>query len=165
MDFVTTDNITQQVLEVMQRTPDPRLRQISTALVQHLHAFIREVRPTEPEFEAACAFVVGLGQATSEKKNEVILASDILGASTLITLLNDATPASTPAHDKTDAALLEPFWRAGAPEYASGQSIARGKEAQDPTQTLLVQGTVRSGAGETLADAVVDVWQASPVSL
>ena len=165
MDFVTTDNITQQVLEVMQRTPDPRLRQISTALVQHLHAFIREVRPTEPEFEAACAFVVGLGQATSEKKNEVILASDILGASTLITLLNDATPASTPAHDKTDAALLGPFWRAGAPEYASGQSIARGQEAQDVTQTLLVQGTVRSGAGETLADAVVDVWQASPVGL
>jgi catechol 1,2-dioxygenase len=160
MEFVTTQNITAKVLAVMATTPDPRLREIMTALVSHLHALIREVKPTDTEFEAACHFLVGLGQATSEKKNEVILASDILGASTLITLQNN-----TQQHGETDAALLGPFWRANAPEFPLGASIARGAEASAPGQALSVAGTVRNGHGAVLADAVVDVWQASPVGL
>ncbi len=164
MSFVTADNITQQVLEVMARTPEPRLREVSSALVRHLHAFIREVQPTSQEFEVACEFMVGLGKATSEKKNEVILASDILGASTLITLLNDARGVPS-GHDKTDSALLGPFWRAESPVYALGEMISRGVEASAPGQSLSVTGSVRSASGQPLAGAQVDVWQASPVGL
>jgi catechol 1,2-dioxygenase len=160
MSFVTVDNITDKVLAVMAATPDARLREVTTALVTHLHALIREVKPTDAEFEAACRFVVGLGQATSEKKNEAILASDILGASTLITLQNN-----TQQHGETDAALLGPFWRANAPEFALGDNIARGAEAHMPGQSLRVAGTVRNNQGVALADAVLDVWQASPVGL
>lgn len=160
MDFVTTQNITDQVLAVMAKTPDPRLREITSALVRHLHALIREVKPTDAEFEAACQFIVGLGKATSEVKNEVILASDILGASTLITLQNN-----TQKHGETDAALLGPFWRANAPEYPLGANIAHGAEAQLPGQSLSVTGTVRNSRGQAMADAVVDVWQASPLGM
>jgi len=165
MTFITVDNLTQQVQAVMAQIPDPRLRQVSGSLVNHLHAFIREVRPTGAEFEAACVFLVALGQSTSERKNEVILASDILGASTLITLLNDEHPTAEPASAKTDAALLGPFWRAGAPEFQNGQNIARGLEASDPAQSLRVSGTVRNVAGDPVEGAVVDVWQASPIGL
>ena len=164
MNFVSADNITQKVLEVMAQVPDPRLREVSSALVRHLHAFIREVRPTDVEFETACAFMVGLGKATSEKKNEVILASDILGASTLITLQNDQAHVAPDAR-KTASALLGPFWRAASPPCTPGDSIARGAEADAPGQTLLVQGTVRNASGQPLEGAVVDVWQASPVGL
>ena len=164
MNFVSADNITQKVLEVMAQVPDPRLREVSSALVRHLHAFIREVRPTDVEFETACAFMVGLGKATSEKKNEVILASDILGASTLITLQNDQAHVA-PDAGKTASALLGPFWRAASPPCTPGDSIARGAEADAPGQTLLVQGTVRNASGQPLEGAVVDVWQASPVGL
>jgi catechol 1,2-dioxygenase len=160
MEFVTTQNITDKVLAVMATTPDPRLREITTASVTHLHALIREVKPTDAEFEAACHFLVSLGKATSERKNEVILASDILGASTLITLQNN-----TQKHGETDAALLGPFWRANAPEFPLGANIARGAEASAPGQALNVAGTVRNSHGAVLADAVVDVWQASPVGL
>lgn len=165
MNFVTVGNITQQVQAIMSRIPDPRLRQVSSALVDHLHAFIRDVRPTGAEFEAACAFVVGLGQSTSERKNEVILASDILGASTLITLMNDDRSVGEQANVKTDAALLGPFWRAGAPEFENGQCIARGQEASGLTHMLRVSGTVRDATGQPVPGAVVDVWQASPVGL
>ncbi|NBS95939.1 MAG: catechol 1,2-dioxygenase, partial [Betaproteobacteria bacterium] len=89
MNFVNVQSITERVLEVMAQTPDDRLREVSMALVKHLHAFIREVEPTADEFERGCAFIVGLGQATSQAKNEVILASDILGASSLINLIQD----------------------------------------------------------------------------
>ena len=165
MRYVTVDNITQRVLEVMTQTPDPRLREVTAALVSHLHSFIRDIQPSDAEFEQACAFILGLGQASSEKKNEVILASDILGASTLITLLNDQKHADTAPVDKTCSALLGPFWRADAPLLALGDSIARGQEVDVPGKTLYVSGTVRNTAGEPLAGATVDVWQASPVGL
>ena len=141
MGYVTVDNITDKVLAVMATTPDPRLREITTALVRHLHAFIRDIRPSDVEFEQACEFLVGLGQNTSEKKNEVILASDILGASTLITLQNDNVHPQLPECDKTDSALLGPFWRAQSPDCALGDCIARGQEAGVTGQRLQVSGT------------------------
>jgi hypothetical protein len=49
MKFVTVESVTQRVCEVMDTTPDPRLRETTHALVSHLHAFIRQVRPTEKE--------------------------------------------------------------------------------------------------------------------
>lgn len=165
MNYVTADNITTTVLAAMADTPDPRLLEIMTALVTHLHALIREVKPTDVEFEAACSFLVGLGKATSDKKNEVILASDILGASSLITLQNNGKSNHALSIPQTDPALLGPFWRANSPEFALGQSIARGAEAQLADQRLEVSGTVRDTEGHALADAVVDVWQASPVGL
>jgi catechol 1,2-dioxygenase len=156
--MISLDTLTDDVLAVMARTPDPRLAQVTQALVKHLHAFIQEVRPSEAEFEAGCAFLMALGQASSDKKNEVILASDILGASTLITLLNN-----TQAKGETDSALLGPFWRAHAPLLPLGASIA--DPATTPGEPLFVSGQVRNMAGQPLAGAVVDAWQASPVGL
>ena len=42
--------LTQAVLSEVASTPDPRLRRILTAAVQHLHDFVRETELTEPEF-------------------------------------------------------------------------------------------------------------------
>ena len=110
--------------------------------------------------------MVALGKETSEKKNEVILASDILGASALITMLNDAERSDNAAGSaRTDSALLGPFWRDSAPEFAWGECIARGEESKDIEQSLSVWGVVRDSKGQPIADAVVDVWQASPVGL
>ena len=41
--------ITEAVLQSLAATPDPRLKQVMTALVTHLHDFVREVRLTEAE--------------------------------------------------------------------------------------------------------------------
>ncbi len=152
------NNITEQVCAVMAASPNPRLAQVTESMVRHLHAFIREVKPSESEFELACEFLVGLGKATGEMKNEVILASDILGASTLITLLNN--PESV---GKTDTALLGPFWRAGAPLCNLGDDIAR--STHEGELPLWVSGQVRNASGEPVAGALVDVWQASPKGL
>ena len=149
MEFVNVHNITEKVQEVMARVPDPRLRQISGSLIAHLHAFIREVQPSQREFEQACEFLVALGQSSGPAKNEVILLSDILGASSLINLLNDQADGANAHH--TDAALLGPFWRAHSPPLALGDSLARGQEALLPDQSLEVRGCVRNAAGQALA--------------
>ena len=39
----TEDDITAEALERFAQTPDPRLRQIMLGLVNHLHAFVKEV--------------------------------------------------------------------------------------------------------------------------
>ena len=163
MTFVTRDNITEKVAEVFQNTPDPRLREVMTSLVKHLHAFIREVEPTDPEFEMGCEFLVSLGKATSEKKNEVILASDILGASTLITLINNDKRSESSGKLRTDSALLGPFWRKNAPTYEAGANISHGPEAQETEHAFFISGHVRDAQGKALADATVDVWHASPL--
>src|ERR1043166_1176355 len=50
------DQVTEAVLGEIARAPNPRFREVMTALVKHLHAFIREARLTEEEFHQACAY-------------------------------------------------------------------------------------------------------------
>jgi catechol 1,2-dioxygenase len=155
----TPETLLPMVLKAMERTSDTRLRELMASLTTHLHQFVLETRPTEAEFEKAVAFVIGIGQATGETKNEVILISDLLGVSTLVAMINNpGSPGQTESH----AALLGPFWRAKAPECQPGDNIARGSTVGLP---LEVGGTVYGSDGQPLAGAVVDVWQASPVGL
>jgi catechol 1,2-dioxygenase len=146
------------VQRAMSKTPDARLRTLMASLTRHLHAFVLENRVTEAEFERAVGFLVGIGQATGETKNEVILASDLLGVSTLVALLNN--PGAGGA--ESDAALLGPFWRANAPVLAPGSNIAC---ADTAGEALDVSGVVRDESGRPIVGATVDVWQASPVGL
>jgi catechol 1,2-dioxygenase len=151
------DSLTGIVLKAMSRTPDPRLKAVMESLVRHLHAFVRDARPTEEEFERGVDFLVRLGQSSGPEKNEVILASDLLGVSTLVMLINNAI-----GRGETDAALLGPFWRGDSPMCKAGESIARDAKGGEP---LEVHGEVTDIAGAPVAGATVDVWQASPVGL
>jgi catechol 1,2-dioxygenase len=150
--------VTDAVLRAMAATPDTRLREVMAALVRHLHAFAREVKLTEPEWEAAVAFVTGLGQATTDTHNEVILASDAVGLSTLVCLLNNGDTGNS----ETAAALLGPFWRMNSPRTENGGSIVR---SPTPGAALFAECRVRNAAGEPIAGVEVDVWQASPAGM
>ena len=61
MQDLDETSITQSVLERVANAPDPRTRQISEALIRHLHAFIREIEPTQAEWEAGIAFLTATG--------------------------------------------------------------------------------------------------------
>jgi protocatechuate 3,4-dioxygenase beta subunit len=149
--------VTDAVLDANAATPDPRLREIIDSLVRHVHAFLRETRPTEDEFEVGLRFIAAIGQKTRDMRNEVVLAADVFGVSTLVGLLN-----SPLGPDHTAAALLGPFWRQNAPVCALGDNIAR---SDTPGAPLFVRGHVRNSAGKPVPGAVIDVWQASPVGL
>jgi catechol 1,2-dioxygenase len=153
----TPDTVLDAALSAMERTPNPRLRELIASLTRHLHAFVTETALTEAEFERALDFIVAIGKATGDKKNEVVLAADILGVSTLVALLNNEQPGG-----ESKAALLGPFWRANAPQCDAGENIARGDTPGTPVE---VRGIVRDAQGRPVAGAIVDVWQASPVGL
>jgi hydroxyquinol 1,2-dioxygenase len=62
MRNLNEDTITQAVIERFSRTPDPRLKEILTSLIQHLHAFARETQLTEAEWFQGIDFLTRTGR-------------------------------------------------------------------------------------------------------
>lgn len=152
------ESVTTVVREAMAGTPDPRLHQVMDALIRHLHAFVREVRPSEAEFEQGLEFLAAIGKACSDTHNEAVLFSDAIGVSTLVCLLNNGQDGAT----ETAAALLGPFWRDNSPATPDGGSIVR---SATPGAPLFARCRVRGPDGAPVTDARVDVWQASPAGM
>jgi catechol 1,2-dioxygenase len=148
------EDVTTAVLAELERADDPRFREIMGIAVRHLHAFVREARLTEAEFQRACGVIARLGQMTTESHNEVVLIAGSLGVSQLVCLLNNGDGGRT----ETTANLLGPFWRADSPRMANGASIVRSPTPGDP---IFVRVRVRDGAGRPVAGADVDVWHTS----
>jgi catechol 1,2-dioxygenase len=149
------EDVTTAVVEAFQKTENPRLREILTALVKHLHAFARDVHLTEQEFEQAVGYVVALGQKTNTRHNEVVLMAGSLGFSALICLLNNGNNGQT----ETTANLLGPFWRMNSPRTESGGSIVR---SPTPGPAIFVNCWVKDQSGKPIEGAEVDVWHSSP---
>ncbi len=150
MRNLTEANITDAVIQTFENTPDARLKEIMTGLVKHLHAFIREVNLTEEEWLAGIQFLTATGQICDERRQEFILLSDTLGASTLKDLINHRKPAGA-----TEWSILGPFYRSGAHDLPLGASIA-GDEAGE---AVVVSGRVLGPDGTAIANALLDVWQ------
>ena len=150
-------SVTGVVQAAMANTTNPRLRFVMDSLVRHLHGFLSEVRLSDEEFELALGYIASLGHATNAKHNEVVLAADVLGLSTLVTVMNNST-----RDGRTPGALLGPFYRANAPRYDCGDCVV---QDDAPGLPLLVSGTVRATDGTPLPGALVEIWQASPVGL
>ena len=153
--------LTEAVVHEMRNTEDARVREILESLVRHLHAFAREVKLTEPEFDAAIRIVAELGQKTTASHNEVRLMAGSLGLSTLVCLMNNGDGAVDGEVD-TSANLLGPFWRVNSPVTPKGGSIVR---SATPGEPMFFTGVVVDKAGKPIAHAEVDVWHASTVGL
>ncbi|MEU0531392.1 dioxygenase [Amycolatopsis tolypomycina] len=151
MQLVTEDNITELAAQRWARAHDPRTAEVMAALVRHLHAFAREVRLSEPEWMAAMRWLTATGQISDEKREEFILASDVLGLSMLVVQMNHAFDAKA-----TPATVLGPFHIDGSPEMPFGGDMSDGL----PGTPLYITGTVRGLDGFPVVGAVLDVWQA-----
>jgi hydroxyquinol 1,2-dioxygenase len=151
MRNLNEDTITQAVIERFSRTPDPRLKEIMTSLVQHLHAFAREVRLTEEEWFKGIQYLTDTGQMCSDTRQEFILLSDTLGLSMLTVAMNNDKPAGC-----TEPTVFGPFFLEQAPEYQLGDDVANGAKGEP----CLVSGTVKGLGGEPIPNALINVWQA-----
>lgn len=128
---------------------DPRLAEIFTALVRHLHAFAKEVHLTQEEWEAGIAFLTRTGQICSEERQEFILLSDTLGLSMLVDAINNRRPLGA-----TENTVFGPFHVDGAPVRQMGDSISLDGKGE----SCLYEGRVIDLNGEPIDGATVDVW-------
>ncbi|MGY1727307.1 intradiol ring-cleavage dioxygenase [Geodermatophilus sp. SYSU D01062] len=133
-------------------TPDPRLRQVVTSLVRHLHAFVKDVELTEAEWAAAIDFLTRTGHTSDAVRQEFVLLSDVLGVSMLVETINHRSGGTG-----TESTVLGPFHQVASPERRLGDDIALDGKGTP----CLVSGRVSGPDGEPLAGATVDVWQAN----
>ena len=147
MDF-TEHTATTAVVDSFADTPDPRLREILQRLVPHLHDFVREVRPSTAEWEAAIRFLTETGQKCDDTRQEFILLSDVLGVSMLVETVNGQ-------QEGTESTVLGPFHVGESPGRELGATI----DMLGGAEPCIVTGRVLDPAGAPLAGATVDVWQ------
>ena len=133
-------------------TDDPRLRQVLTSLVAHLHDFVKDVQLTVEEWATAVRFLTETGQTCTDTRQEFILLSDVLGISTLVETINNRSDGVL-----TESTVEGPFHMVTSPVRVLGASIAA-DVCGDP---CLVTGSVAEPDGRPVPGARVDVWQAS----
>jgi hydroxyquinol 1,2-dioxygenase len=149
----TEDTLTQAVVERLKDAKDPRFKEIMTSAVKHLHAFAREVHLTEEEWFEGIKFMTAVGQKCDDKRQEVILLSDILGLSMMVVALNHKTVPGA-----TEATVLGPFFAHGAKEYEYDGDLRVGCSVKG--EDTLVTGHVLSTEGKPIPNALLDIWQA-----
>lgn len=152
MELFSEERSAEMVAASFANTPDPRLRELLTALVQHLHAFVKEVELTEEEWGAAVDFLTRTGQKCDDVRQEFVLLSDVLGISMLVETINHRTGGAS-----TESTVLGPFHMVSSPPRELGENIALDGKGEP----CLVTGRVTGPDGEPLAGALVDVWQAN----
>jgi catechol 1,2-dioxygenase len=146
----TGRDLTAQAIGSLAGCPDPRLRELLSSLIRHLHQFAVETSLTEAEWLAGVHFLTAVGQISSDRRQEFILLSDTLGLSMLVDLINHGGDGNV-----TESTVLGPFYVPDSPWRADGDAIT-GDLGPTP---LLVSGHVREVTGHAIPGAVVDVWQ------
>jgi protocatechuate 3,4-dioxygenase beta subunit len=150
IDFFTEGNSAETVVARIKPDTDPRLATVMKAAIRHLHAFVKEVEPTQDEWAIAIDFLTRTGQMCDTWRQEYILLSDVLGVSMLVDAINNRKPSGA-----TETTVLGPFHVAGAPERGLGANICLDGKGEP----LLVEGVVRDVDGRPIAGAKLDVWQ------
>ena len=151
MPYSSLETITQQAVARWNTTHDPRLRELITKLIPHVHAYAREVGLTHEEWIKGLNFLAKVGQWTTDARGENILLSDVMGLSMLTVMLNDKLPKGATPHT-----VLGPFYVDDSPELEPGGNMADGVEGEP----CFISGQVRNLKGEPIGNATLDMWQA-----
>jgi hydroxyquinol 1,2-dioxygenase len=144
------EQITHNVLDSMAHAPNPRLQQVMSSLVSHLHTFIREVELTQQEWALGIQFLTRTGHMCDERRQEFILLSDMTGVTMLVDAINHRLPGGA-----TESTIFGPFYREGAAELPTGASISKDGRGEP----VVVTGRVLSTDGTPIPGALLDVWE------
>ena len=144
-------NITDAVLASFANTPDPRLKEIISSLIKHLHDFARDVKLTEDEWFQGIQYLTATGHKCTGTRQEFILLSDVLGLSMLTIAMNQDKPAGC-----TEATVFGPFFLEEAPRFELGADVSNGAKGAP----CWVEGRILGLGGEPIPNATINVWQA-----
>ncbi|WP_137892965.1 intradiol ring-cleavage dioxygenase [Ramlibacter sp. 2FC] len=144
-------NLTECVVQRFDGCESPRLKQLIQALTRHLHAFVKETALSQDEWMVAIEFLTRTGQTCTDRRQEFILLSDVLGVSMLADAINHRMPEGA-----TETTVLGPFYLGEHRLMPNGADLAPAATGE----RLYMAGTVRGVDGQPLAGATIDVWHA-----
>ncbi|MBB6123087.1 intradiol ring-cleavage dioxygenase [Sphingobium subterraneum] len=148
--YFTEENSEEAVIARMRSDCDPRLRTVMSAAIRHLHAFVKEIEPTDAEWGATIEFLTRTGQISTDWRQEYILLSDILGVSMLVDAINNRKPSGA-----TETTVLGPFHVADVPRLELGANLCLDGKGEP----IFIEGRITSANGTPIAGALIDVWQ------
>lgn len=140
-----------EVLAAYDDSPNPRLAEITTALIRHLHEFVAEVGLTREEWFAGIEALTRTGQMCDDQRQEFILLSDTIGVSMLVEMINHGA-----AEGSTEPTVFGPFHVEGAPHREMGDSII--VDPMDDDHMVTFSGRVLGLDGSPIEGATLDVW-------
>jgi hydroxyquinol 1,2-dioxygenase len=150
MKELDPQNVTGVVIDQMSSTPDRRLREVVDSLVKHLHNFVREVKLTPEELSDGLRFLTDVGHTCTDKRQEFILLSEVLGIETLVYTMADRLGEE----HGTPTSILGPFYMPDVPTLEPGTSIAGEKKPE-----LAFYGHVTDAHRRPIRNASVEIWQ------
>ena len=156
MQNITYDNITPTVVQAYSGAEDARTGEILTLLIQRLHDFVREVKLTPGEWEAAMEVLARAAATTNAERNEFILMSDLLGVSALVDLMEGHQDKKA-----TITTLMGPFYVPGTPVMGNGADFSAGNDGE----RIVVYGQIRGTDDAPLGGAQIEIWQNAPNGL
>jgi len=142
--------ITENLMKLVELTPDPRHKFLLKTLITHLHQFVNETSLTTDEWMTALLFLTRVGQTCTPLRQEFILLSDVLGVSALVDAVNNP-----PASGGTESSVLGPFFTEDAPDVENGDSIA----SEGKGDYMFVEGRVLSTDGTPIPNALIETWE------
>jgi hypothetical protein len=130
--------VTDAVLRRIRAAKDDR---VSEALVRHLHAFVREIEPTQAEWEAGIDFLTRTGQMCDDNRQEFILLSDTLGVSMLVDAINHRTPEGATETTVLGPPAYGPEWE----DHGDCRAVLQVLDRIGDKWTVMVVGALSKG--------------------
>jgi hydroxyquinol 1,2-dioxygenase len=152
---ITPMQVDAQVRARLGQTPATRLGVATQLIVDHVLAVLRDLQPSEAEFDAFLKFLTDVGEATDRRRQEWVLLADVFGLSSFLADCAAAADGITPS------VLRGPFYRPDAPQLAQGASLSRDRIGTP----IGVRVQVRGQNGAPLAGAHLEVWHANGAGL
>jgi protocatechuate 3,4-dioxygenase beta subunit len=150
--YFTVKNSVKVVQDRAGPKANKRVKFLTDSLVKHLHAFVKETKPTLDEWMQGINFLTRTGHLSTDWRQEYILLSDVLGISMLVETINNDKFSG-----ETESTVLGPFYIANAPQYQNGDNICLDGKGE----AVWVQGRVKDAKGKAIPGAILDVWQAN----
>lgn len=149
MDKLNQFTLTEAVKDSFKTDEGSRFKFLLESFIDHLHDFTRETNLTHAEWMGVLNFMYDCGKISTPERHEFILASDVLGFSALVDMINTRGGG-------TEGSNLGPFYLDDAPVKELGADLATDRDGV----IILAKGVVRDILGKPLAGATVDTWQA-----
>lgn len=150
---------TEGIVNAMGPKTSPRMREVMSSMIRHVHDFAREVDLTVDEWMAGVRMLNWAGQMSTGKRNEGQLVCDVIGLESLVDWIT-FKKATESGDAVTQSAILGPFFRHDHPIRPKGATIHLTKA--DKAQDVYMYGQLTDGkTGKPIQGATIDVWQAS----
>jgi len=140
--------VTQAAMRSFDNASDPRLAEVMSLLVKHLHAFVTESQLTKEEWMQGLEFLTQSAAITDADRNEFSLLSDVLGISSIVDVVSQPVGG-------TSSSVLGPFHSQDSQWMDNGANLAGD---QDGVRAWF-HGRVLDVQGQPIAHAELDFWQ------